>query len=274
MTQAHGALLPSGAPEPDGPPQDEPMTVMEHLRELRRRIALSMLGMIPGAVLGWVYSPQLLDAFLRPYSAAFKRQGLGDPKIHFANPMDQIVAYLKISLVAGLFVGVPWLAWQAWGFVAPALYEKEKRYAIPFALASSLFFTGGAYFGFSVVFPMAFDMLLGLSGDLGTVKVEPTIMINEYLSFATRMLLAFGVVFEIPVVVTVLSVAGIVNWKQLLDFGRWWVAISAVLSALLTPPDVGSMALMIVPLVVLYFLSVGVAYFVGPKVPQEGDDEA
>lgn len=276
MTQAHGALLPSGAPDPDGPPEDEPMTVMEHLHELRRRIVLSMLGMLPGAVLGWTYAPELLEAFLGPYSEAFRRNDLGEPRIHILNPMDQIIAYLKISLVAGVFVGVPWLAWQAWGFIAPALYEKEKRYAIPFALASSIFFTGGAYFGFSVVFPLAFDMLLGLTGAIGSggVTVEPTIVVNEYLNFATRMLLAFGVVFEIPVVVTVLSVAGIVNWKQLLDFGRWWVAISAVLSALLTPPDVGSMALMIVPLVVLYFLSVGLAYFVGPKVPKEDATDA
>lgn len=248
------------------------MTVMDHLRELRKRLVLSMLGMIPGAIVGWLFAPELLNAFLVPFSDAMRQHGY-EPVIHFPNPMDQLVAYLKIALVSGLFVGVPWLAWQGWAFIAPALYEQEKRYAIPFVLASSIFFTGGAYFGFSVVFPLAFEMLLGLGGDLGDVIVKPTIMINEYLSFATRMLIAFGVVFEIPVVVTVLAAAQVVNWKQLLDFGRWWVVIAAVLSAILTPPDVGSMMLMIVPLVVLYFLSVGVAYFVGPKVTDEDEDE-
>jgi sec-independent protein translocase protein TatC len=99
-------------------------------------------------------------------------------------------------------------------------------------------------------------------------------MITEYLTFATRMLFAFGVVFEIPVIVTFLSLAGVVNWKQLYEFGRWWVLCSAVLSALLTPPDVGSQLMMIIPLVVLYFMSVGIAYFVGPKVEPEEDDGA
>ncbi|MDD9940030.1 MAG: twin-arginine translocase subunit TatC [Myxococcales bacterium] len=246
---------------------------MEHLQELRKRLVLSMLGMIPGTALGWTYAPELLDAFLLPYSEAFVRAGLGEPTIHVANPMDQIVAYIKIALVAGIFLGIPWIAWQVWAFISPALYDNEKRWAIPFVAGSSFFFTGGAYFGFSVVFPLMFDMLLSMSGQIGVIKVQPTIMLNEYISFATRLLLAFGAVFEIPVVVTVLSAAGIVTWKQLLNFGRWWVLLAAILSALLTPPDIGSQMLMIVPLVVLYFASVGVAYFIGPKVEDEEASE-
>ena len=101
------------------------------------------------------------------------------------------------------------------------------------------------------------------------MRVQPTIMLTEYMGFATRMLLAFGVVFEVPVVVTFLAMVGIVNWKQLLRFGRWWVVIASIIAALLTPPDVGSQMLMLVPLVVLYFLSVGLAYLFGPKVPPE-----
>lgn len=255
------------------PSHDEPMTVMEHLRELRKRLVLGLLGLLPGAVLGWTYKELLLDAFLRPYSDAFERLGLGPPTIHFANPISPLMAYFKLSIIVGLLVGMPWIAFQVWRFIAPGLYPSEKRYAIPFSLASTLFFTGGAWFGFDVVFPMAFDMLLGMSGSIGSVTIQPTVMIDEYLNFATRMLLAFGVVFEIPVVVTLISAAGLVNWKQLLDFGRWWIVVAAVLSALLTPPDVSSQLLMIIPLVVLYFLSVGVAYFVGPAVAPDGQED-
>lgn len=269
------AVAPDDDQHSDDPPHDVPMTVMEHLGELRKRIILSLIGMLPGSILGWTFAEELLNLFLHPYSEAFRRLDLGEPTIHFANPMDQIVAYLKIAITLGIFVGVPWIAWQVWAFISPALYEKERRYAVPFALGTGVFFTGGAYFGFTVVFPLAFDMLLGMSGSIGEVKVQPTIMINEYLSFATRMLLAFGAVFEIPVVVTMLSVAGIVNWKQLLDFGRWWILVASILSALLTPPDVGSQLLMIIPLVVLYFASVGLAYFLGPKVePAEAEEPA
>lgn len=258
----------------DAAEQDSPMTVMEHVRELRKRLVLAILGLIPGTVLGWIYREELLDLFLKPYSLAFERLGLGTPTIHFASPMSPLMAYFKVAFVAGLLVGMPWIAWQVWAFIAPGLYSREKRYALPFALGSTFFFCGGAWFGYTIVFPMAFDMLLGMSGNIGSVTVTPTIMIDEYLSFATRMLLAFGVVFEIPVVVTVISAAGLVNWRQLLDFGRWWILVSAVLSAVLTPPDIGSQLLMIIPLVVLYFASVGVAYFVGPPVPKPDEDPA
>ena len=256
------------------PSGDEPMTVMEHLGEFRRRLIISMLGMIPGTVVGWLYAPQLLDLLLTPYSDAIRHLKLGEPTIHFANPMDQLVAYLKLAMVAGFIVGLPLTAWQAWAFISPGLYEKERRYALPFSLATTVFFTGGCLFGFKIVFPMAFETLLALTGSIGSVTVQPTIMIGEYLDFATRMLLAFGAVFEIPVVVTLLAVAEIVNYKQLLSFGRWWIVLSSVLAAILTPPDVSSQMIMMVPLVVLYFFSVGIAYFVGPKPEPESDVES
>ena len=253
----------------DDPIGDEPMTVMEHLSEFRRRLVLALLGMIPGSIVGWLYAPQLLDMLLRPYSDAIVHLKLGEPTIHFANPMDQLVAYIKLSLVAGFLAGLPFTAWQAWAFISPGLYQKERRYALPFSLATTVFFVGGCLFGFKIVFPLAFETLLALTGSIGSVTVEPTIMIGEYLDFATRMLLAFGAVFEIPVVVTLLAIAEIVNYKQLLQFGRWWVVLSSILAAILTPPDVSSQMMMMVPLVVLYFISVGIAYFVGPKPDAE-----
>jgi len=260
------------------PPEDVPMTVLEHLGELRSRLIKALLGMIPGAWIAWEYKEYLLDYLLQPLSLAWKHLGLGEPTIHFANPVDLFVSYMKISITVGLLASSPWVFWQIWAFIAPGLYKKERRYAIPFVIASTVFFAGGAFFGYEVVFPVGFEQLLGMSGMLpsSTMRVQPTIMLTEYMGFATRMLLAFGVVFEVPVVVTFLAMVGIVNWKQLLKFGRWWVVIASIIAAVLTPPDVGSQLMMLVPLVVLYFMSVGLAYLFGPKVEPEpkADDEA
>jgi len=250
---------------------DQAMSVFEHLSELRVRLVRALLGAIPGIAIAWTWREYLLELLVAPLIKAWQKLGLGVPTIHFSNPIDPFVAYLKIAIVVGLIFSSPWVFWQIWAFVSPGLYQREKRLALPFVLASTLFFAGGAFFGYIIVFPLGFETFLGMAGMLPdkTVTLQPTIMINEYLNFATRMLLAFGVVFEIPVVVTFLAMAQIVNWKQLVRFGRWWILVAAILSALLTPPDIGSQILMIVPLILLYFLSVGIAYFVGPKVVEE-----
>jgi sec-independent protein translocase protein TatC len=262
----------------EAPPEDVPMTVMEHLRELRSRLIKSLLGLLPGTWLSWEYKEYLLKYLLEPLTRAWKQLGLGEPEIHFSNPVDLFVSYMKISLVCGFLAASPWVFYQVWSFIAPGLYKKERFYAIPFVIASTVCFAGGAFFGYRVVFPLGFETLLGLSGMLpgDAIRVTPTIMLTEYMGFATRMLLAFGVVFEVPVVVTFLAMAGIVNWKQLLKFGRWWVVIASIIAALLTPPDISSQMLMLVPLVVLYFMSVGLAYLFGPKVEPEAkaDGEA
>lgn len=266
------AVKTSGEAEPV---DDQPMTVFEHLGELRSRLWKSMLGILPGIYVAWELREWLLGYLVTPLSKAWVKLGLGEPTLHFANPVDLFVAYVKIAVIVGLIFSSPWIAYQMWAFVAPGLYAKEKLYAIPFALASAVFFAGGAFFGYSTVFPFGFESLLGMAGMLPShvVRVQPTIMIDEYLGFATGMLLAFGVVFEVPVVLTFMAFAGVVNWKQLVKFGRYWILIASILAAVLTPsPDVGSMLMMMVPLIVLYYLSVLVAYFIGPKVEPEPQD--
>jgi sec-independent protein translocase protein TatC len=254
--------------EPVGPPGDVPMTVLEHLTELRSRLIKALLGIIPGMCAAWYYKEYLLDFLLVPLTQAWKKLGLGEPTVHFSNPVDLFVAYMKIAVICGFIASSPWVFYQLWCFIAPGLYKRERFYALPFVFASTVCFVGGAFFGYRVFFPAGFEVLLGMSGMLpsATIRVQPTIMLTEYMTFATHMLLAFGTVFEVPVVVTFLAMTGLVNWKQLLSFGRWWLVISSIIAAVLTPPDVGSQLAMMGPLVVLYFLSVGLAYFVGPKV--------
>lgn len=262
----------------DSAEQDAGMTVLEHLQELRKRLILALLGTVPGIAVAWYFKEILLEFLLAPLARAWLRLGMEEPVIHFANPVDPFIAYLKIAIVAGLLFSSPWVFWQVWAFVAPGLYRREKRLAIPFVVGSTVFFCGGAFFGYGAVFPPAFELFLGMSGSLpqGSMDLQPTIMLTEYLNLATRLLLAFGVVFEIPVAIAFLSLAGLVNWKQLLRFGRIWVVLSAVMAALLTPPEVTSQLMMVVPLVGLYFLSIGIAYLLGPRPDQEpegGDDD-
>lgn len=259
--------------ETDAPTHDAPMTVLDHLAELRKRLVLSVAGLLPGMAIAWAFRERLLEFLVAPLVAAMHKLGATAPALHYANPMDPFIAYFKIAVGVGVVLSAPWTLWQVWAFVSPALYRKEKLYAIPFIFASAVFFVGGAFFGYAFVFPVGFEMLMGMAGPLPTVNVEPTIMIDEYMGFATTMLLAFGVVFEVPVVVTFLAAIKLVNWKQLLAFSRYWVVIASVLAAVLTPsPDIGSMLLMLAPLVGLYFVSIGVAYFIGPEPERDPED--
>lgn len=258
------------------PEDDVEMGFFDHLRELRTRLIRALWGMIPGFAVGWVFREQLLSLLVDPFKQAWVAGGReGMPSLHFLNPIDPIVAYLKIAAIAGLLIAAPWVFWQLWAFISPGLYRKEKRLAIPFVLVSTLFFLGGAAFGYLVVFPFAFEYFLEFAVTLpNEMTVEPMITMDEILSFEVRMLLAFGVVFELPVVVSFLAAAGVVHWKQLLKFSRWWILIASVLSAFLTPPDPGSMLLMFIPLVLLWFLSVLFAMIIGKKRERAAADQS
>lgn len=250
------------------PEDDVEMGFFDHLRELRKRLVRALWGMIPGIGVGWVFREELLSLLVTPFQTAWEANREGDAKLVFLNPIDPFVAYLKIAFIAGLLLAAPWVFWQFWQFIAPGLYRKEKRLALPFVIVSTLFFVGGTAFGYAIVFPMAFQYFLEFAVTLpGGVELEPTIAINEILTFEMRMLLAFGLVFELPVVVSFLAAAGVVHWRQLLKFSRWWVLIAAILSSILTPPDPGSMMLMFIPLVVLWFISVGFAAIIARKKP-------
>ena len=265
------ATVEGETPEDDvggvNPEDDVEMGFFDHLGELRYRLIRSLYGLIPGVAVGWILREELLGALIEPFRLGWVSVGMeGDPKLVFLNPIDPFVAYLKIALMVGVLIGGPWLFWQLWAFIAPGLYRKEKRLAIPFVLIATLFFVGGLSFGYYVVFPLAFEYFLEFAVILpGGVTLEPTIAISEILTFEVRMLLAFGIVFELPVVISFMALAGIVNWKQLLRFSRWWVLIATILSSLLTPPDVGSQLLMLGPLIFLWFVSVFFAWVIGRK---------
>jgi sec-independent protein translocase protein TatC len=257
------------------PEDDKPMTVLEHLGELRSRLIKALIGILPGMFIAWQYRDYLLAFLFTPYAEAYVKLGLGKPAMHFSNPPELFMVQMKIAIVTGLMIASPWVFYQIWAFIAPGLYKRERAYAIPFVVSSTVCFAGGAFFAYRLFMGPMYEALLGMGGMLpgATISIEPMMMITENVGFATQVLLAFGVVFEVPVVVTFLALAGIVNWRQLLSFGRWWVVISSLLAAVLTPTaDAVSMMLMMAPLVILYFLAVGLAYLFGPK--PAADDKA
>lgn len=270
-TEKRGDLAP-------GPEDDIEMGFLEHLIELRTRLVRALFGVIPAVFVGWAYREPLMDLMLRPLKQAYEIGGRANPKINFANPVDPFVAYMQVAIIAGLILATPWIFYQIWAFIAPGLYRRERLMAIPFVLFSTIFFAGGAIFGYLVVFPFGFETFLSFATVLPSgVEFEPEIMIDEYLTFATRMLLAFGVVFEVPVIISFLAIGDVVSWQQLLKFSRWWIVISAIVSAILTPPDVASQLMMMVPLVVLYMLSVLIAWAVqtarGKRAVAGSDEE-
>jgi sec-independent protein translocase protein TatC len=261
------------APQQQGPEDDKMMSLWEHLDELRVRLTKAGLAYLGGMTAAWAVKDPILAWLWKPFVESWKAEKLaGEPKLHFAAPSDAFMAYFKLSMIAGLGLAAPVIFYQIWAFIAPGLYRKERGYAAGFVFTSTFFFVGGALFGWRMAFPISFQYFLGLTADAkgAGITLEPTVMVGEYLDFVAQMLLAFGVIFELPLLLTFLSIIGLVNYLQLYRFGRWFIMIAAILGAVLSPPDTTSMIVMTVPLVLLYFVSIGLAYVFGQK-PSEGE---
>lgn len=268
MAQPNDAREQEALSEDTRPEDDVEMTFFEHLAELRTRLIRALLAMLPGVVLGWYFREELMATILRPYLSATKKMGM-PPELVFTDPTDAFFWYLIVALIAALIFALPVIFWQIWGFISPGLYRREKRMALPFVFASTGLFATGIYFCYSVVLEPTFMLFFSFAGEVGDsgVAFESLTAIDRYLALATRLLVAFGVTFEVPVVVTFLALAGLVNWKQLIKFGRWWLLISSIVAAVLTPPDAATMLFMMVPLNALYWVAVLLAAIVGPKPP-------
>jgi sec-independent protein translocase protein TatC len=248
------------------------MTIWEHLDELRKRLVRSVIAYIIGASIAWTYRDPILAWLWKPFAASWRAEGIGgDPALNFAAPSDAFKAYLKLSLTGGLLFSAPVIFYELWSFIAPGLYKKEKKVIIPFVFFSSVLFVGGGLFGWRVAFPVTFSYFLPLAGGAQTsgVTIHPVVMIGEYLDFVSQMLLAFGIVFELPLFILFLSIAGIVNYLQLIRFGRWFILVAFTVGAIITPPDTTSQIVMSVPLCLLYFVSIGLAFLFGKRPSKE-----
>lgn len=242
------------------------MSFWEHLQELRVRLIRMVLAFLIGAGIAWYFKGELLVILTKPFVSGWSDTTTA-PSLHFGDPAGLFVSYVKLAILGGFVLSLPVLLYQVWAFVAPGLYAKEKRIAIPFVVMSCGLFCTGAYFGWRVVFPLAFDYLLQYA-ELplnSALKVQPTVMIESYLEFVIRALVAFGAVFEIPVVVFFLAIAGVINHTHLIKFFRYFIVVAFIVSAIITPPDPLSQILLAAPLIGLYTFSIGIAWLVARK---------
>jgi sec-independent protein translocase protein TatC len=172
-----------------------------------------------------------------------------------------------------LLFALPIILYQIWAFIAPGLYAREKKFAIPFVASSVLLFLAGGYFGWAVAFPAAFDFLINFKEDLpGGMKIEATVMVGDYIEFITRMFIAFGATAELPILSVFLTVAGLITHRHLIKFFRYFIVVAFIISAILTPPDPMSQILMAVPLIALYGISILVSWAI--TVARERDQTA
>ena len=237
---------------------DRTMPLLGHLEELRWRLVKALLAVVVAFVPTYAFVTTLFTLLLRP----LYRLPDAPPIVGLA-PTEAFFAKLKVAFIAAIFAASPVVFYQLWQFVAPGLYQNEKRYVIPFVLFASLFFLLGAGFCYQVVLPIAYAFFLD---EYKTIGVQATLRISEYFSFTSRMLLAFGVTFELPVLTFFFTRVGLITHRTLLDFFRYSVVGIFIVAAVLTPgPDVASQLLLAGPLLLLYLVSIGVAYVFGTR---------
>ena len=245
---------------------DGTMPLTAHLEELRWRIVKAAVAVMIAFSGCYFFSDRVFELLTRPLI------GLGNSHLQLIGTgiTEAFFTRLKVSFIAAVFVASPVIFYQAWGFIQPGLVDRERRTAIPFVLAATLFFLSGAAFCYLVVFPVGYAFFLQEYANIG---VAPQIRISEYLSFASRLLFAFGVTFEMPVLTFFLARLGMVDHRMLITWSRYAVVVIFVVAAVLTPgPDVASQLLMAGPLLALYVLSVGVAFVFARRKTSEDEN--
>jgi sec-independent protein translocase protein TatC len=229
-----------------------------HLEELRRRIMICLAAIAVGFLACYIFKEQIFEFVSIPLIASLPDDASW---MIFTGVTEAFFTYLKVSFLAGVLISLPVIFYQMWMFIAPGLYAKEKKVVVPFVVFSTLFFITGASFGYFVVFPFGFTFLLGFATD--TIRPFPSI--KEYLSFATKLLFAFGLVFEMPLITYFLSKVGILTHRTLSRNRRYFIVIAFLMSAALTPPDVVTQLLMAGPILILFETSVLIARIFGKK---------
>jgi sec-independent protein translocase protein TatC len=241
---------------------DRTMPLMGHLEELRSRLVKALITVGIAFLPAYAFANYLFVFLTQPLEAI-----PNPPPLIGTSPAEAFFTKLKVAFIAAFFGASPVVFYQVWQFVAPGLYEHEKRYVWPFVLFGTFFFLLGAGFCHAVVLPVGYAFFLE---QYKTIGVQAMLRVSEYLTFTARMLLAFGVTFELPVLAFFFARVGLITHKTLLGFFRYAVLGIFILAAVLTPgPDVASQFLLAAPLLLLYSLSIGVAYVFGKVKTEE-----
>lgn len=261
-----------GVVEPE--PEEMPQTAEEIAREAQKLSKQALSSDDPDRAVRYAakaagLAAKAVEAVERGEEIRAERERLRRQRsIAYTNPVKPFWVSLQLALVGGICLSFGIILFQIWAFIAPGLYPREKRYAIPFVLAATGCFLGGAGFGYRFVFPIGFGFLTRFSREIAlaqNIEMSDVTTVDAFVSIALKLLLAFGLVFELPVVISFLAMAGIVDHKQLWRFGRYFIVIAVIVGAMLTPPDVISQLMMAVPMALLYLISIGLAFILHPS---------
>lgn len=237
------------------PYADARMTVLDHLKELRLRVIRSLIAVAVGFAVSWTWVESLFDLLLEPLRRAAPHVELAE--MHHKDLAEPFFVLLKTAIFSGIFISVPFILYQLWLFIAPGLFDSEKKAALPLVVFSTFFFVLGSAFCYFVVMPEGYGFLLRFSDSVST----PQLMMTEYLAITTKLLLGFGLVFQLPVFSMFFAQVGVLTHHHLIKFWRYSIVVAFVVAAMLTPPDVVTQLLMAGPLCILYFISIGVAWY-------------
>lgn len=255
--------------EPVAPEDDVQLSLMDHLEELRTRLKYTVLSAIGGIVVCYAFAEEIFHWLMAPVFAALPPD---NKQLIFTSAVEPFFVYLKVGAYAGIFASAPLILWQAWKFISPGLYRAERRLAVPFVALGTLFFASGGAFCRYVVLPFAFEYLVS---QFTTVDVRAMLSMQEQLSLVLVMVLAFGIIFELPLILTMLAKLGLVSSKFLRKHRRWAVVLNLVLAAIITPTgDPLNLALMAGPLLVCYELGILGAKLVEKKATEDEEDGA
>lgn len=245
----------------------EAMPLTSHLEELRKRLMVAAGSWLVAFLACYSFAERLFEELSKPVRAALPEGS----SLVFISATEPFFTYLKVAAVAGLLVSLPVILWQVWGFIAPGLYRNEKRFAVPFVIVSCLCFGCGTYFGFFFVFPMVFTFLVQFGTSVGDINAM--LSMGAYLTLSTRLLLAFGLVFELPIVIFFLARMGVVDHKWLAKNRKFALLMAFVFGAILTPPDLFSQASIALPFIILYEVGIIAARLFGKKKVEEDEEE-
>jgi sec-independent protein translocase protein TatC len=247
---------------------EERLPFTQHLEELRKRLLVCVVALGIGFLLCYAVADKIFQILCRPWLDALpKDQAI---KLIATAPHEAFFTYIKVAFIAGFMLAVPVVLYELWCFIAPGLYENEKRALLPVVFFSSFFFLGGASFGYFFVFPYGFQFFTSFATDY----ITPMITTREFLSFTTRMLLGFGVVFELPIFAFFLAKLGLITAPLMRRIRKAAIIVIFIIAAAITPgPDIFSQLMMAGPLVILYETSVWIVHVFGKKEKMEQTDE-
>ncbi len=224
-------------------PENSGMSLFDHLNELRNRLVYSAYFIFAGMIICYNFTGDIFNLIRKPIEPYLPMGGLV-----FTGPADKFLAHIKLAVFGGLVLSCPFWLYQLWKFVAPALYTKEKKYTLGFLFSGTILFVSGVLFSYFLVLPAAFHFLMGFQGEVD----KPMITIEQYLSFFFTTTMMFGLSFELPLVMAILGMLGIVSSQFFRNGRRYAIVVLAIISAIITPPDLLSMIMMLIPMVALY----------------------